>query len=399
MGKGPLNQGRVEVVNKSANAGLPDLQPTKMRRANQVHVDLGPRGYIISIYETGMLEQLGTLLQALSLGEQAAIITSPVVRQLYGSRLESSLKEAGFPYIIVEIPDGEENKSFERYGEAVGQLVSFNNEWRTFVVCVGGGVVGDLGGFIAATFKRGVRYVQVPTTLLAQVDCAIGGKVGVDHPKLKNSIGTFYQPKAVFEDLSLLRTLPKREICSGLAEIIKYGIICDPNLFEYVEDHLEGILSLDSQVLRHVVERSCEIKAGIVERDETDTQAIRAKLNLGHTIGHALEVATDYRVYRHGEAVSVGIVCASEIANVLQICDRESMQRIEKLLLAAGLPVKAFGGSVAEVMQALRRDKKNGGGKNRFVLPLRIGDVKIEEGVPEALIEDVLQKRMPSLAH
>ncbi len=364
---------------------------------SEVYLNLGSHSYVVSISSGGVLEELGARLRALNIGEQVAVITSPIVRRLYGKKLESSLKGAGFEYIVVEIPDGEENKTFDQYIKAINQLVPFSKEKRTPIVNLGGGVVGDIGGFVAATFKRGVPYVQIPTTLLAQVDCAIGGKVGVNLPAAKNYIGAFYQPCAVLEDLSFLRTLPEREILSGLSEIVKYGLGFDQDLFEYVENHISDILGLDIQTIQHVIEKSCEIKARIIENDERDTLGIRQKLNLGHTIGHALEVATSYSVYSHGEAISIGMVCACEMANRLNILDQTSAERVEKLLVAAGLPVTISNGSIEHIIQALSRDKKLERGKIEFILPTQIGKTKIETGIPDALIEDVIEKRMVSL--
>ena len=254
----------------------------------------------------------------------------------------------------------------------------------------GGGVIGDLTGFVAAIFRRGIPYVQLPTTLLAQVDSALGGKVGIDLPHAKNFVGAFYQPRLVWNHLGLLQTLPLRQRRSGLAEVIKYGVIQDPTLFAFLEDRLAACLSLELPAVRVMVERSCRIKAHIVSRDERETQQLRVQLNFGHTVGHALEAATHYRRWTHGEAIAIGMCAAARLAEELGICSARPVERLRRLIQSAGLPTRAEGISQHTVMNALRYDKKFIHGRPRWVLPRRIGNVIVTEAVPEQAVRRVV---------
>ena len=262
---------------------------------------------------------------------------------------------------------------------------------RSFVIALGGGVVGDLGGFVASTFMRGIPYIQIPTSLLAQVDSSVGGKTAVNHPKGKNLIGTFYQPLAVFIDTSFLKTLSKEEFLNGMAEVVKYGIIADKKLFGFMEKNVAKILSLDPKALGYIIQRSCSIKADIVEKDEKEAN-IRAVLNFGHTVGHAVENVSGYR-FRHGEAVSVGMACAARISREIGLCQEKDVQRIENLLSLFGLPVHCRELSSRKIVRTLERDKKVLDRKIRFILLKGIGTVEIYDDLSRRLVQKVLEKR------
>ncbi len=332
-------------------------------------------------------------------GNSVFVITNHKINSLYGQQLIDSLKSAGITsenILVSCVPDTEQSKSVECWLRLIQELYEFDATIKRRIVLVnlGGGVVGDLGGFVAATYRRGIPYVQVPTTLLSNVDSALGGKVGLDHNEAKNIIGAFYQPRLIWVDLSLLRTLDSRQLSSGLSEVIKYGVICSPALFGFVEQHLADIFSCNEQVLHHIVQESYQIKARLVEIDEFDQKGHRIILNFGHTIGHALEAAAGYEGYTHGEAVAVGMICAAEIASRMGIFPQEDVQRLEQLLVRANLPVRARGVSVEQIMQSLAHDKKFVGGRNRFVLPTAIGQVVVKEGVDEELIRKVVGERI-----
>jgi 3-dehydroquinate synthase len=265
-------------------------------------------------------------------------------------------------------------------------------EKKVFVVNLGGGVVGDLGGFVAATYNRGINYVQIPTTLLAFVDCGIGGKVGINFNGAKNIIGAFHQPSLVFADLSFLETLSKRELRSGLAEVVKYGVIQSPKLFEFVEKNVDKIFSLDKAVIQEIAVESYSIKADIVARDEFDRKGIRARLNFGHTIGHAVESASRY-AYRHGESVSIGMVCANDIAVMRGLLSNGDAARVENLLVKIGLPVRMKNHNLSEILEFFWRDKKFVNGKNKFVLASQIGKTRIVDDVPMRVVERAIRNR------
>lgn len=357
--------------------------------AVELRVNLGERSYPILI-GSSQLSQLGEYLASLSLAPRLFVVTNEVVGRIYGEAVSRALRDAGFDVIYYELPDGEEYKSLGSADKLYTRAIEGGLERQGAMIAVGGGVIGDLAGFVAATYMRGVPFVQVPTTLLAQVDSSVGGKVAVNHPLGKNMIGCFYQPRLVFADVSTLKTLPLREVRAGLAEVIKYGIIRDKNFFEFLEENLEKTLALDQETLIQVVRRSCAIKAEIVEKDETE-QGLRAILNFGHTIGHALEVLTEYRVYKHGEAVAAGMVAATFIAEEKGLCSPDISERLIGLLERAGLscriPFRA-----EEIMAVLPRDKKVRMGKLRFVLPVAIGEVIIESDVSEEIIWSAIER-------
>jgi 3-dehydroquinate synthase len=335
-------------------------------------VNLGDRSYPIHIGD-GILPGVGNLLQQIGLWGKIAVITNPTVAQLYLDPVHDALSRAGFAVSPVLIPDGEEHKDLKSLSVIYDRLIEERFERKSCLLALGGGVVGDLTGFAAATYLRGVPFVQVPTTLLAQVDSSVGGKTGVNHRDGKNLIGAFYQPRLVLIDVAVLQSLPRREFVAGLAEVIKYGVIEDPVLFKLLEEKVEKLIALDRPLLADVVATSCAIKAKVVEKDEREDD-YRAVLNFGHTIGHALEAATGYQKYLHGEAIGVGMVQAAEISAQQGFCDQRSLERIRKLIRKAGLPVGIPRELPMEnLIQAMEVDKKAAGGKVKFVMCAGIG--------------------------
>jgi 3-dehydroquinate synthase len=353
----------------------------------KIDVRLGQNSYSVYI-GTGILSQTGQRLKESGYSGKAVIITNPVVKKLYGNLVKLSLIEAGYKTTILEVPDGEEYKSLESAGKLYQQLAEFGAERSTVILALGGGVIGDLAGFVAATYMRGVPLVQLPTTLLAQCDSSIGGKTAVNRGLLKNEIGAFYQPKMTVADISTLKTLPTEELTGGLAEVIKYAVIKDAQFFVYLEKHLDLIKALDDNVLETIVAKSAQIKVEVVEIDEKDT-GLRNILNFGHTVGHAVESVTNFQV-AHGQAVAIGMVAAAKIAAELDILDSGNVVRLKSLLEKAGLTTKLPLTEVKPVMQAMRYDKKVQSGKIRFVLPRAIGQVFITDNVSPAIVEKVL---------
>lgn len=356
-----------------------------------VEVALGARSYRIVI-GPGLLDRLGDLIREAGLRSRAAMIvcdanTGPLLLE----RATAALAAAGFGRVVPhEIPAGEGGKSWEEFSRCCDALLrNFPDTGEVpVVVALGGGVVGDLAGFAAATFRRGVPYVQVPTTLLSAVDSSVGGKTGVNHGEVKNIMGAIYQPRLVVADLAVLETLPAREVRSGLAEVIKYGAICRRTLFEDLEKNMGALLGLEPAVLQRVVAECCRIKAEVVRRDETDTAGVRIVLNFGHTVGHALEMAAEGAL-THGEAISIGMVAATRIAAELAMVPQDFALRLIALLKAAGLPTSAPlpGSSARRVWQIMQADKKFRDGKNRFVLPTELGAWRAVEGIDAAVIE------------
>ena len=355
-----------------------------------VKVPLGSRSYSILI-APGLLERLGAECRKLGLGQRCSIITDTNVAPLLAVRAEESLTAAGFAPIRITVPAGEKSKRIARVQECYQQLAAHRLERKAFVVALGGGVVGDLAGFVAATYLRGIAFVQVPTTLLAQVDSSVGGKVGVNLPAGKNLVGAFHQPRLVLCDLATLQTLPDREFRAGLAEVIKYGIIYDAPLFRRLERELPHILARDAGVLAAVVARCCEIKAEVVGQDETET-GLRAILNFGHTIGHAIEAISGYGKFLHGEAIAIGMVAAARLSATLLGLSAGEVERIRALLAASGLPVEIQLGRQQRVRlgEAMKLDKKVSAGEIKFVLARKIGAVEYGQQVPASLIETVL---------
>jgi 3-dehydroquinate synthase len=357
-----------------------------------VEVNLDDRSYDIEIGI--VLEQAGERLQGLGLGTKIAIVTNPTVKKLYYARLRDSLEMAGFTVHLIEIPDGEQYKTLDFISHIYTKLIKNGLDRKSALVALGGGVIGDITGFAAATFLRGVPFVQIPTTLLAMVDSSVGGKTGVNHPLGKNMIGAFYQPRKVLLDMDVLKTLPKEEFLAGMAEVIKYGIIWDASFFEYLEKNREKALALDPDTLEHIIVRSCEIKAEVVSKDERESD-LRAILNFGHTVGHTIETAERYTM-RHGYAVALGMVYASRLAHRSGLCDASLPDRVEKIIKFYGLPTNLSAlskkTSATELMAGMQVDKKMEGGKVKFVLPTKMGEVVMTREWEEKALKEVLEK-------
>jgi 3-dehydroquinate synthase len=355
----------------------------------KIDVTLGQNSYSVYI-GSGILNQTGLKLKELGLNDKAIIITNPVVKRLYSTCLRQCLIDAGYKTTILEVPDGEEYKSLESAGKLYHQLTEFGAERSTPILALGGGVIGDLAGFVAATYMRGVPLVQLPTTLLAQGDSSIGGKTAVNHGQLKNEIGAFYQPRVTISDIAMLKTIPQEELTSGLCEVIKHAVIKDEQFFVYLEKNLDLIKALDDNVLEAIVTKSVQIKAEVVESDEKD-MGLRNILNFGHTVGHAVESVSNFKI-GHGQAVAIGMVAASKIAVELDKMDSENVTRLGKLLKRAGLMTKLPQVEVKKIMQAMQYDKKVQSGKIRFILPESIGEVFISDDVSPAIVEKVLME-------
>jgi 3-dehydroquinate synthase len=343
-----------------------------------VTVNLGSRSYPILI-GTDLLANVGCFLrkQGLPAGS-AAIVTDSVVGPLYQKKLADSLVQAEFSPTVIEIPAGEEHKNLTWLSFVYDKLVASGIERRSPLIALGGGVIGDLTGFAAATFQRGVPFVQIPTTLLAQVDASVGGKTAIDHPAGKNLIGAFYQPRLVVIDVNTLKTLPEREFRAGLAEVIKYGVILSPELFVLLEQRLESLLRLDSALLSEVIKNCCQLKARVVEEDETEGD-YRAVLNFGHTLGHAVENATRYTQYLHGEAVAIGMAFAARLSQRRGLCNDALRERLCRLLKDAKLPVTIPSGIKSDALIAgMATDKKIAAGKVKFVCVEELGKTRFE---------------------
>jgi 3-dehydroquinate synthase len=355
-----------------------------------VKVPLGNRSYDIRI-GGGLLARLGAECAKLSLGRRCAIISDTNVAPRYAKAAERSLRAAGFEPFLITVPAGETAKSLKSVEACYNQLAEHRLERASFIVALGGGVVGDLAGFVAATYLRGIAFVQVPTTLLAQVDSSVGGKVGVNLKAGKNLVGAFHQPRLVLCDLDALKTLPEREFRAGLAEVIKYGIIYDAGLFRQLEREMPRLLKKDTRILASVIARCCEIKAEVVGQDETES-GLRAILNFGHTIGHALENISGYGKYLHGEAISIGQVAAARLSREMLELPQEDVARIHNLFQRAGLPthVRFTGPQLKRLFAAMMLDKKVSGGEIKFVLAKKIGKVEFGQKVPLPLIEHIL---------
>ena len=356
-----------------------------------VKVPLGNRSYNIVIGR-GLLNGLGSACKKLGLGARCAIISDSNVARRFGKAAQKSLARAGFDALLIVVPAGETAKSLKTVQTCYDRLAQHRLERKSFIVALGGGVVGDLAGFVAATYLRGIPFVQIPTTLLAQVDSSVGGKVGVNLQAGKNLVGAFHQPRLVLCDFDTLRTLPLREYRSGLAEVIKYGIIYDAALFQKLERDLPKLLKRDPKILSEVVARCCEIKAEVVGQDETDG-GLRAILNFGHTIGHGLEAISGYGKYLHGEAIAIGQVAAAELSTRLTGLPYSDVQRIRKLFQRAGLPVAVELNTPArkQLLSAMRLDKKVSGGEIKFVLAKKIGKVEYGRNVPLSLIQNIVR--------
>ena len=355
-----------------------------------VKVPLQERSYRILVGRS-LLSQLGAHCRRLKLGQRGVIVTDDRVGPRYARTVQDALMAYGYKVETITIPHGETSKQWRVVQDCYNQLAAARLERGSFVVALGGGVVGDLAGFVAATYLRGVDFVQIPTTLLAQVDSSVGGKVGINLKAGKNLVGAFYQPKLVLCDLDTLKSLPKREFRAGMAEVIKYGIIWDAKLFQMLETQIKGILKLDLSLLEQVVARCCQIKAKVVGQDEKEG-GLRAILNYGHTIGHAIEAITRYGTYLHGEAISVGQVAAGHLSEALTGLKTSEAKRIEALFKATGLPTRISLNQAQRkrLIEAMQLDKKVSQGQVKFVLATRLGKVSPGHSVETKAIHAAL---------
>ncbi|WP_298828837.1 3-dehydroquinate synthase [uncultured Piscinibacter sp.] len=353
----------------------------------RVRIELAERSYDILI-GSGLLGDRASY-DGLPLGADAMIVTNTTIAPLYAERLRAMLADRYRHVHVVELPDGENHKDWTTLNRIFDALLGAGCDRKTVLFALGGGVIGDMTGFAAASYMRGVPFVQVPTTLLAQVDSSVGGKTAINHPLGKNMIGAFYQPVRVIADLETLASLPKREIAAGLAEVIKYGPIADDDFLAWIEAHADDLLALDRAALAHAVRRSCEIKADVVAQDERES-GLRAILNFGHTFGHAIEAGLGYGEWLHGEAVGCGMVMAADLSRRLGLIDTSYAQRIRRLVERCGLPVRGPGLGADRYLELMRVDKKSEGGEIRFVVievPGRAG----VRAAPDAMVREVLQ--------
>jgi 3-dehydroquinate synthase len=356
----------------------------------KIRVELGERSYNILI-DSNTLGGLGNVLERFDFGRRIAIVSNPTVFGLYGSTVSDSLRAAGFEPVEIIVPDGEEHKNMESVGKIYEAMLRMRLDRKSALIALGGGVIGDIVGFAASTYMRGIDFVQVPTTLLAQVDSSVGGKTGVNHALGKNMIGTFWQPRLVWVDIATLATLPRREFLAGLAEVIKYGVIWDADLFDFLAANREKILGLDGPSLTHIIGRSCQIKSEVVARDERES-GIRAVLNYGHTIGHAVETVTGYKSFLHGEAVAIGMYLEARLSAMLGMIGNEEVDRIRNLTEAYGLPCSLPAGTdLNALFSAMQLDKKTVSGEMKFILPERIGSVTMRTGISSGEIRKALE--------
>ena len=355
-----------------------------------VKVNLKENSYRIVIGHN-ILADLGRELKALNLGSEAVVITHPVLKRLYGKILRKGLNAEGLSVKFFEVAEGERSKSAKTFIDLLEKIARHDIKKDIFIVAFGGGVVGDLAGFVAASYRRGVPYVQVPTTLLAQIDSAIGGKTAIDLPVGKNLVGAFYQPRLVYSDTAVLSTLDKRQIRNGLAEAVKYGVIADRRLFDHISRNIAKLLTSDPKVLAEVVYQCSRIKARVVEQDEKETRGIRTILNFGHTIGHAIEAAGKFTAYHHGEAVALGVRVAAELSVRLGYLPAKEAAGLGGVLTDIGLPEKIRGVKRGEILRHMMHDKKFKAGKTRFVLATGLGSVKVVEGISLADIRSAIQ--------
>lgn len=350
-------------------------------------VALAERSYPIHI-GAGLLAHAELIATRLP-RNSVAIVTNTTVAPLYLASLQRALETQGVDAVPITLPDGESFKNWETLNQIFDALLKNRCERSTTLLALGGGVIGDLTGFAAAVYQRGVPFVQVPTTLLAQVDSAVGGKTAINHPLGKNMVGSFHQPLAVITDTDTLSTLPARELSAGLAEVIKYGLICDRAFFEWLESNIHRLVQREPEALAYAIERSCANKAEIVAIDERD-EGQRALLNFGHTFGHAIETGLGFGEWLHGEAVAAGMVLATRLAQKLGLIGMEEVLRTSQLLSAAGLPVEAPELGLDRYLELMGHDKKVKGGRNRFILLARIGEAFVSEEVSPTALADVL---------
>ncbi|MDE0020419.1 MAG: 3-dehydroquinate synthase [Candidatus Poribacteria bacterium] len=377
---------------QTADAILEALQNAP--RARRVEVNLGERSYAIHIGR-GTLSRLPELLDFAPKGAKIAVCANAQIQRLYGNALVDSLNAAGYDAWTADLPDGEQHKTLQAAADLLDQFVENRMGRDSFVAALGGGVAGDIAGFAAAVYMRGVPFIQMPTSLIAQVDSSVGGKTAVDHPKGKNLIGAFHQPKLVLIDVETLKTLPAREYAAGVAEVMRYGVIASEGLFHTLETRMADILRRDSFLMTQIAAECCAIKARIVEQDERES-GVRATLNYGHTFGHALETITGYKRFLHGEAVSVGMVCAAEMSAARGLVGREFCNRHRALLRSAGLPSKMPSDiDPMEMVDAMKMDKKAvvspQGVRLRFIVSRKIGSAEIRGDFTEKEAEAAIE--------
>jgi shikimate kinase/3-dehydroquinate synthase len=377
-------------------ARRPDTSTSMTEQSRtQLNVDLGERSYPITI-GAGLLAGLASdpaLLTQHIKGRSAAIVTNTTVAPLYLEQVAAPLRAAGLGVVTVVLPDGEEFKTWASLMQVFDALLANKCDRKTTLVALGGGVIGDLTGYAAASYMRGVPFVQIPTTLLSQVDSSVGGKTGLNHPLGKNMIGAFYQPRAVLADTSTLSTLPARELSAGLAEVIKHGAIIDAVFFEWIEHNIGRLMARDQQALAYAISRSCEIKADVVRQDEREG-GLRAILNFGHTFGHAIEAGLGYGHWLHGEAVGCGMVMAADLSHRAGLVDADTVTRVRALVAAAGLPTQAPDLGTARWLELMEVDKKNEGGAIKFILLKPLGAPSIQS-VPHDLLLATLNASVP----
>nr|WP_315465394.1 3-dehydroquinate synthase [uncultured Rhodoferax sp.] len=355
-----------------------------------VHISLAERSYPIQI-GVRLLSNPETFSD-LPKGNAAVIVSNTCVAPLYAASLKAALSTRYSKVLILELPDGESHKHWETLNLIFDALLENTCDRKTVLFALGGGVVGDMTGFAAASYMRGIPFVQVPTTLLAQVDSSVGGKTGINHPLGKNMVGAFYQPQLVVCDLDALKTLPAREVSAGLAEVIKYGPIADMEFLDWIERHMDRLVQLDSQALAHAVKRSCELKAWVVGQDERES-GLRAILNFGHTFGHAIEAGLGYGEWLHGEAVGCGMVMAAHLSLRLGLVDSVFVERLTRIIASAGLPVRGpqldVQDNAGRYVELMRHDKKSEAGEIRFVLIDGPGKA-VMRGAPDAMVREVI---------
>ncbi len=369
-------------------AGRARRAKTSMNQAAQLtlNVELGERSYPIAI-GPGLLSDPAALARHVG-GNKVAIVTNTTVAPLYLDNVAAPLRAAGREVVEIVLPDGEEHKHWGSLMQVFDALLANKCDRKTTLVALGGGVIGDLTGFAAASYMRGVPFVQIPTTLLAQVDSSVGGKTGINHPLGKNMIGAFYQPRAVLADTSTLSTLPDRELSAGLAEVIKHGAILDAEFFDWIEANIAALVAREPQALAHAIARSCEIKADVVRKDEREG-GLRAVLNFGHTFGHAIEAGLGYGEWLHGEAVGCGMVMAADLSHRMGLVDAATVERLRTLVQAAGLPTVGPDLGIERWIELMEVDKKNEGGAIKFILLKPLGSPSITS-VPEELLRATL---------
>lgn len=356
----------------------------------QVNVELDTRGYPILI-GAGLLAE-PTSYHPLKTGDKVMIVSNPTIAPHYLATVQHTLEKLGCLVDSVLIPDGEQHKNLDSLDLIFTALLEKNHNRDTTLIALGGGVIGDIAGFAAASYQRGIRFIQIPTTLLAQVDSSVGGKTGVNHPLGKNMIGAFKQPVSVIVDTDTLKTLPKREVSAGLAEVIKYGAIFDIRFFEWLEAHIDDLVSLDQNALEYCIQRCCQLKADVVARDETE-KGDRALLNLGHTFGHAIEAHLGYGNWLHGEAVAVGMLEAAALSEILGDLGHADVARLEKLLARAVLPtVSPDVMQPADYLPYMWRDKKVLGGKLRLILLKKLGEAYIYADATDSQVQQAIQR-------